>query len=434
MKISNKFLELNTQPLHIFHWKDKGKTEAEGWLVIDSVVNGVSGGGTFMHPNASLQEVKDLARSMTYKNNLQEISFGGGKAGIKFDPTKAEANSVLERFLTHYKKILEDLWCTGGDLNTTNEQINNIVKEKLNLASPFIRLAQMVKQHEHIEFKPDLFEKYLFAPMNPFFSMGEGMTGYILSCIIKHLCKDFLEKPLIAIQGFGKVGSSLAYFLYENNIAHVVGICEKDRYIYNPEGINIKELLIAKKMNKDFNITDSLNDEVNYTRIFNNKNPTYVLNEFLTDARADIFSPCAARYVINNLILSTLKWKTFSNQKMNKKFIISGSNNIFKNISIIDTCIKSDITVIPEWFSSSGTALFFLSILRQTGFSNTAIMEVKQSIRNRLVSFLEEASKALSTSTNKSLYETIYDTTLKNRKFYDINAIDFKMKYKINNV
>ena len=86
------------QPEIIIEWKDSF-TDAAGWLVIDRLINGVCGGGTFMHAAATEKEVIDLARTMSWKNSLQRIPFGGAKAVIRHDHTLPDATLVLQRFL-----------------------------------------------------------------------------------------------------------------------------------------------------------------------------------------------------------------------------------------------------------------------------------------------------------------------------------------------
>ena len=54
----------------------------EGFLVIDNTVLGPGKGGVRMTANVTAQEVARLARTMTFKNALADLPFGGAKAGI----------------------------------------------------------------------------------------------------------------------------------------------------------------------------------------------------------------------------------------------------------------------------------------------------------------------------------------------------------------
>ena len=53
----------NKQPEIVFEWKDS-ETEAEGWVVINSLRNGAAGGGTRMRKGLDKREVESLAKTM----------------------------------------------------------------------------------------------------------------------------------------------------------------------------------------------------------------------------------------------------------------------------------------------------------------------------------------------------------------------------------
>ncbi|MEB3751930.1 Glu/Leu/Phe/Val dehydrogenase dimerization domain-containing protein [Geobacillus icigianus] len=64
--------------------------DLKGYIVIDSLVNGISAGGLRMSPDISLGEIKKLAAIMTKKYAALNIELGGAKAGIEYDPSKHE--------------------------------------------------------------------------------------------------------------------------------------------------------------------------------------------------------------------------------------------------------------------------------------------------------------------------------------------------------
>ena len=66
------------------------KIGMEGFLVIDNTANGPGKGGIRMTKNVTEHEVQRLARTMTFKNALAGIPFGGAKAGIVW-PASAQA-------------------------------------------------------------------------------------------------------------------------------------------------------------------------------------------------------------------------------------------------------------------------------------------------------------------------------------------------------
>ncbi len=60
----------------------------EGFLVIDNTALGPGKGGIRMTPDVTAEEIFRLARTMTWKNALAGIPFGGAKAGIVWPPRR----------------------------------------------------------------------------------------------------------------------------------------------------------------------------------------------------------------------------------------------------------------------------------------------------------------------------------------------------------
>ena len=56
----------NKTPEIVFNWKDP-ETEAEGWVVINSLRGGAAGGGTRMRKGLDQHEVTSLAKTMEVK-------------------------------------------------------------------------------------------------------------------------------------------------------------------------------------------------------------------------------------------------------------------------------------------------------------------------------------------------------------------------------
>ena len=47
-----------------FRWKDS-LTDAIGWVVFDSIINEMTGGGIFMRPDATEKETRDRVHKLT---------------------------------------------------------------------------------------------------------------------------------------------------------------------------------------------------------------------------------------------------------------------------------------------------------------------------------------------------------------------------------
>src|SRR3989344_2003137 len=79
------------------------KIGMEGFLVIDNTSLGNGKGGIRMTPGVTEEEVFRLARTMTWKNALAGIPFGGAKAGIVWNPESAIRSDKIK--LVETKKL-----------------------------------------------------------------------------------------------------------------------------------------------------------------------------------------------------------------------------------------------------------------------------------------------------------------------------------------
>src|SRR5687768_4005627 len=112
------------RPEIVFEWKDS-ETEAEGWIVINSLRGGAAGGGTRMRKGLDKREVESLAKTMEVKFTVSGPAIGGAKSGINFDPNDPRKNEVLRRWFKAVVPILKNYYGTGGDLNI--DEIHDVI-------------------------------------------------------------------------------------------------------------------------------------------------------------------------------------------------------------------------------------------------------------------------------------------------------------------
>lgn len=65
----------NKTPEIVFHWNDS-ETDAEGWLVINSIRDGAAGGGTQIRKGLDKDEVLSLAKTMEIKFTVSGSNIG----------------------------------------------------------------------------------------------------------------------------------------------------------------------------------------------------------------------------------------------------------------------------------------------------------------------------------------------------------------------
>src|SRR3989338_751870 len=80
---------------------NSSKPRFKGLLIVDNLNRGVGKGGIRMAANLTPHELFRLARTMTWKNSLFGLPFGGAKAGILIDPRKIspkEKKEIIQAF------------------------------------------------------------------------------------------------------------------------------------------------------------------------------------------------------------------------------------------------------------------------------------------------------------------------------------------------
>ena len=186
------------RPEIVFEWKDT-ETEAEGWVVINSLRHGAAGGGTRMRKGLDRREVESLAKTMEVKFTISGPAIGGAKSGINFDPADPRKKGVLERWYKAVYPLLKHYYGTGGDLNI--DEIHEVIPITANLGllhpqegvvnghhksynnEEKLRAISQLQQGvskvlEDDRFSPDLSRKYTVADMITGWGVAEAVRHY----------------------------------------------------------------------------------------------------------------------------------------------------------------------------------------------------------------------------------------------------------------
>ena len=390
----------NKKPKIVFSWNDT-ETEAEGWVVINSLRGGAAGGGTRMHPNVDQREVESLAKTMEVKFTVSGPQIGGAKSGIRFDPQDSRKRGVLERWYAAVTPLLKTYYGTGGDMNVDEiHEVIPITEEngvwhpqegvftghfKPNEAQKVRRignLRQGVSQIiEDTSISPDIFRKYRVADL---------ITGYGVSESVRHFYSIYggtLKGKRVIIQGWGNVGASAALYLTQSG-AKVVGIIDRAGGIISVDGLGVsevKDLFFAKKGN-----SLESHDMMSFEDV----------NAKIWDLKADIFLPCAGSRLVNQDQVDRLLVAGVS-------VISSGANVPFADNEIFYGAIAESadkrIAVIPDFIANCGMARVFAYLMSdgEVDMSDEAIFsDTSEIIRKALLStFKLHPEKNLLTAT-----------------------------------
>ena len=350
----------NKRPEIVFEWKD-AETEAEGWVVINSLRGGAAGGGTRMRAGLDKREVESLAKTMEVKFTVAGPPIGGAKSGINFDPKDPRKEGVLRRWYAAVTPLLKHYYGTGGDLNV--DEIHEVIPMTEDCgvwhpqegvfnghfqpreAQKINRIGQLrqgvLKVIEDSNFTPNIDRKYVVADM---------ITGYGVAQSIKHYYSIWggsVEGKKVIVQGWGNVGSAGAYYLAQQG-AKIVGIIDRVGGLINEDGFTFEEIKTLF-LNKNGNELAHPN-LVSYDE----------MNARIWDLKADVFIPCAGSRMItedqlNRMIAGGME------------VISSGANVPFADPQIFFGPIadKADnsISIIPDFISNCGMARVFAYLM-----------------------------------------------------------------------
>lgn len=316
----------------------ESRTKVKALVVVDNVAAGPAIGGVRMAPDVTLDEVRRLARAMTYKNVMAGLPHGGGKSGIIADPKVVKKEQVIRTFARAIKNILE--YIPGPDMGTDE--------------------SSMAYVYDEIGRAVGLPRELGGIPLDEM-----GATGFgVAECA--DVAKDYINLDLsgarVVIEGFGNVGKPAARFLSGKG-AILIGASDSKGTIFNPEGLNVEELINVKEFTGS--VTNYKNGEVLKT--------TDILM-----INTDILIPAARPDVISDANADVV----------DAKLIIEGAN-----IPITQSAEKMlhdrGILVIPDFVANAG-GVITASVEYHGGTESVALDRIKTTIRRNTKELLEK--------------------------------------------
>lgn len=382
----------STSPEIIFEWNDS-KTNARGWIVINSLRGGASGGGTRMRKGLTLHEVTSLAKTMEVKFTVSGPQIGGAKSGIDFDPKDERKEEVLKRWFKAVSPLLKSYYGTGGDMNINEARDVVPITESYGLWHPqegiveghfnpnksqkISKIGQLRLGVPMIIANPD------FSPdINKKYSISDMITGYGVAQSVIHYYSiwknGFGSDKSVLIQGWGNVGASAGFFLSKAGFK-IKGIMDKEGYVLSNEGFTteaVKDLFL----NKENNILNSKE------KVFDDKTNFW-------NHKSDVFLPCAGSRLVSRSNLDNLI-------KNGCELIASGANVPFDNVEILYGKVMeyadNTISVIPDFIANCGMARTFgYCMQKENEISSKAIFkDVSDTIYRSLKTIFSMNSKA----------------------------------------
>src|SRR5215211_5883088 len=93
--------------------------DADAWVVVDDLVEGMAMGGTRMTTSVTEAELAELARAMTHKLALVDLPIGGAKAGIRPRGPVTDRAGLMRAFGRAAAPLLHGGVYLGCDLGTS---------------------------------------------------------------------------------------------------------------------------------------------------------------------------------------------------------------------------------------------------------------------------------------------------------------------------
>jgi len=249
MSVSDALRTILKQPKNelIIHFPVKltnGKVELfKGYRVQHNNILGPFKGGIRYHQDVHLDECKALAAWMTWKCALQNLPFGGGKGGIKFDPRNyaiEDIEHITRRFTHALGNNIGPEWdVPAPDLGTDSQIMDWMMDTYSNIVSMIDKQAV----------KRVVTGKSIACAGS---AGREEATGRgIVHCITQWASDNRVDiaGATIAIQGFGNVGSHTAKILSRMG-ATLIAVGDHTGYLSSPEGFNPYKLEEYAKAHK----------------------------------------------------------------------------------------------------------------------------------------------------------------------------------------
>lgn len=368
------------QPEIVFEWHDQ-ETEAEGWIVINSLRGGAAGGGTRMREGLTREEVISLAKVMEVKFSVCGPAIGGAKSGINFNPKDPRRNQVLRRWYKAAYPILKNYYGTGGDLNVDELRDVIPITEALGLWHPqegIVNGHLNTSSGEKVKVIGQLrngcakiVEDARYVPDNHKYAVADLITGFGVAESVHHYYDIFhgrsLQGKTAIIQGWGNVASAAAGYLTLHG-AKILGIIDREGGVISEEPMGLEEikyLFVSKAGNQLF--ADNM---ISYEEA----------NDRIWKLGADIFIPGAASKLVSREQVEDLL-------DGGLEVMACGANVPFVDDGIFfgptAEYVDQRISLIPDFIANCGMARVFAYFMEpDTEMTDDAIFnDVSSTIR-----------------------------------------------------
>lgn len=352
-------------PMLVAHYHDR-PTGAEAWLVVDTFLHGVAGGGIRMAPDVTESLMRHLAATMSIKLAILEPPCGGAKCGIRFDSREPDSKEVLARVVQAFAPFLQTCWVTGSDLGTAWNDVVAACRQHAGIPHPQFALMKAYGGDNERAFNDGIDRlargTSLVVDSSTGLVLSNAITGWTVCAATEEALSAFgisLSGARVAIQGFGAVGGSAAKFLSDAG-ARIVAISDELGTLVAPQGsaLDIESLL-------KFRTPPT-------RRVIDRGLVQQHFSYELTDREAVLYQP------VDVLIPAAGSHIAIDIDRVQARFIIEGANDPFSEEEE-EYFHKRGLTVIPDAIANCGSAgLYGVLVAGRVPPTREAILEFMQ--------------------------------------------------------
>lgn len=330
--------------------RDDGRAVSfTGFRVQHNTVRGAAIGGVRLAPEAHLSQGKALAMATTWQCALLDIPFGGSAGAIVCDPQRLSERE-LSRLVKDYIQALRGLIGPFTDVIMQDVGSNERI------------LAWMLDAHAHAEGhlhpgvvtnKPEA----LFGLPGHEQATADGLL-LLLEEILEER-KGKLAGQRVAIQGFGKLGRSLARLLHQAG-ARVVAVADISGGLYREDGLDVS----------------ALEAHVERTGVlFGYPEAETVCNADVLEARCDVLVPAAVERQLTAV----------NAEHIQARYVLEGAHGATTRAAnkILEA---RGVTVVPDLLANAGgTAQAYLEWTLNVCYRYLLVGEAEEHLKRRIL-------------------------------------------------
>lgn len=334
--------------------------QMQAYLVVDNTRLGPGKGGIRMTPTVSEEEVRRLARAMTWKNALAGIPFGGAKSGIVMPVEVIKNRALKKKYVESFARALRPLlikeYIAGPDVNNGEAEMK--------------WFAEAAGDWRAATGKPLDYSKK-GAKKDTWHGLPHelGSTGFGVAhatAVAAGLIGLKLEGAKAAIEGFGNVGTFAFKFLEEMG-AKIVAVADSKTCAYLESGLSYNKAMAAKKKTG---------------AVAGYPGARALHHDDIFGLNVDVLIPAAVTDVIND-----------GNKDSIKAHLIVEGANIPMREDVEDYLYRKGVFIVPDIVANAGGVIS--SYAEYMGYGEEAMFRiVKQKIAKTTTEVVKESLRS----------------------------------------